>query len=352
VLREVKKSESVLPVRLRYNRRHMSDARLHSYHAFGVRLISDIPLHWLGPARMPAEMDGVDLTFRRCARATMPTGPGDGELIFESIWKFDGVPFMSALRTPRGVVLRYMDDEHFLLEPDGITAYTAEMGTHPVLQSRLLSAVMAYWMEMRGVTMLHASAAKLGPGAVAFVADSGTGKSTIAAHLAACGAEMMSDDLLACGVSATAATAWSSFPSLRLWPDQAQHFFGTTDDMELVTPLETKLRLNLGPGGHGRFCATAQPLLGIYILERVQGPANDVVVRTMNVAEAVRSLTQHSFARRITRASGLSAARFGTLARLVERVPVRKLIYRTGMDNLPNVIAAVQREATSVRSVA
>jgi hypothetical protein len=31
---------------------------------------------------------------------------------------------------------------------------------------------------------------------------------------------------------------------------------------------------------------------------------------------------------------------------------VRKLIYRTGMDNLPNVIAAVQREATSVRSAA
>ena len=45
--------------------------------------------------------------------------------------------------------------------------------------------------------MLHASAVVLDGAAVAFTAPSGTGKSTLAAHLVAAGASFLTDDVLA-----------------------------------------------------------------------------------------------------------------------------------------------------------
>lgn len=312
---------------------------MHSYELFGIRLDSDIPLHWLGPVRLNG--DGVDLTLRCRERAAMPTGSDEGEPVYHSPWVFDGAPLISILRTPRGNVVRYVDGETYLLEADEITVYTTEGGPYVLLQSRLLSVVMSYWMELRGVVMLHASAAKLGAGAVAFAADSGTGKSTIAAHLTASGVELLSDDMLACSVSAAGATAWPSFPSLRLWPHQAQYFFGSTNGMEVATPLETKLRLNVGLGGYGRFCATAQPLLGVCILQRVDDVADDVEIQLLHIADAVRSLTQYSFVRRLVSASGMTATRFGVIAGLVERVPVYRLVYRSCVEILPHVIAEI-----------
>lgn len=320
---------------------------MYFYEPFGIRLQSDVSLHWLGAARgSSSAAGGVDLTVRVRARAEMPTEAGDGEPIYHSPWVFDGVPLLSILRTPAGIVVRYIDGEVYLFESDAITVYSAEGGRYALMQSRLLSIVMSYWLELRGVTMLHASAAKVGPGAVAFVADSGTGKSTMAAHLTASGAELLADDLLACGASGTGVTVWPSFPSLRLWPHQAQHFFGSTDGMEVATPLETKLRLDVGPGGYGRFCADAQPLLGIYVLKRVEDAESDVeIVPIGTAAEKVRSLAQHSFVRRLVSASGMSATRFGVLAGLVERVPVYHLVYRSGLDNLSAVYDALHEQA-------
>jgi len=318
-----------------------------SYEPFGIRLRSSVPLHWLGAARGAASsVDGVDLTVDVRARAATPSQMADGDAIYHSPWLVEGVPLLSIVRTPLGVVVRYVDGDAYLLESDVITVYSADSGRYALMQSRLLSAVMAYWLEMRGVTMLHASSAKLGAGAVAFVADSGTGKSTMAAHLTASGVPLIGDDLLACSAHGTGVIAWPSFPSLRLWPHQAQHFFGSTDGMETATSLETKLRLDVGPGGYGRFCADAQPLLGIYVLKRVEEAESDVeIVPIGTAAEKVRSLTQHSFVRRLVSASGMSATRFGVLAGLVERVPVYRLVYRSGLDNLSAVYDALHEQA-------
>lgn len=61
----------------------------------------------------------------------------------------------------------------------------------------LFTVVLPLAAKLRGLEVFHASAVSLGEGAIAFVAPSGVGKSSIAAHLVAGGADFVSDDVIA-----------------------------------------------------------------------------------------------------------------------------------------------------------
>lgn len=68
---------------------------------------------------------------------------------------------------------------------------------HPDIAALLLVGnVMAYVLTLAGECVLHASAVEIGDVALAFVGDSGMGKSTLAALLCANGARFITDDLL------------------------------------------------------------------------------------------------------------------------------------------------------------
>jgi hypothetical protein len=64
-------------------------------------------------------------------------------------------------------------------------------------QRLLIAQVLPLAATLQGLELLHASAVDLGGAALAFVARSGTGKTSVAAHLVAGGASLVTDDVLA-----------------------------------------------------------------------------------------------------------------------------------------------------------
>ena len=81
---------------------------------------------------------------------------------------------------------------------DGTTLYSALPRVSAWRWQRLLFAqVLPIAAALQGLSLLHASAVALGGRALAFSAPSGTGKTSVAAHLVAQGASLLTDDALA-----------------------------------------------------------------------------------------------------------------------------------------------------------
>ncbi len=85
-----------------------------------------------------------------------------------------------------------------IVSSDGTTLYSALPSVPAWRWQRLLFAqVLPLAAALQGLSLLHASAVALGGRAFAFLAPSGTGKTSVAAHLVARGASLLTDDALA-----------------------------------------------------------------------------------------------------------------------------------------------------------
>lgn len=90
---------------------------------------------------------------------------------------------------PQTGEFRFSADLHFA------TAH-ALPGKDAILPLLLLGSVPAWWLNLRGEPVLHASAVAIGDGALAFIGASGMGKSTLATLLCSAGACLVTDDVL------------------------------------------------------------------------------------------------------------------------------------------------------------
>ena len=133
---------------------------------------------------------------------------------------------------------------------------------------------------------------------------------------------------------------------MRMWPDEAEHFLGHYRDLELVHPQLAKRRVAVGPAGFGAFCAEARPLACLYIPERRDPAAwgDGVEITPLRPTAALMALVRNAFTARAVEALGWQRSRLMVLGDLVQRVPVRRLIYPSGFQRLPQVRQALLRD--------
>jgi hypothetical protein len=317
-----------------------------TWRLFDLSLASDFPfasaLASLGAkAFAPGSDSGrPDLTFSHtgggapaasdlAGRAALYTTPFRGR---------DGSPYCRFYRTPAGEALRFAGTDFHL----GAREIHAR-GTAPAaeVEEQLLGPVLAFWLEQRGIVALHASAVALDGAAVAFLAPSGAGKSSLAAALVAAGGVLLTDDLLALDHRGGRPHARAGYPQLRLAPSAAARWAGS----RAAPPVRDgdKCRVPVGDGGWGAFCGAPVPLVRLVLPSR-GGATAPVELAPLGRREALIELVRHSYVPRLTEAAGLQPARLARLARLVARVPARRLVYPTGHDRLPEVVAALARD--------
>jgi hypothetical protein len=133
---------------------------------------------------------------------------------------------------------------------------------------------------------------------------------------------------------------------MRMWPDQARHFWGPGEELELVHPRLEKRRVPVGPGAFGAFCAEARPLACLYLPERRQG--GGVTITDLTFAERVFALTRHSFLADVLEAADGARRRFAALTSIARAAPLRRVIYPSGVDRLPEVTAAIADDARTI----
>jgi hypothetical protein len=166
--------------------------------AFGLEISGPAALRGIAPAAPTDALRRVMLERVDAAALDAFCGSAPAERLVD--FRFaDGDPMMRIdARGGAGFEIQAPRHGSHLVSPDGalVRSVLPEDGSRR--WERLLAAqVLPLAAALQGLEPLHASAVSLGDRAVAFVAPSGVGKTSIAARLVADGATFVADDVLA-----------------------------------------------------------------------------------------------------------------------------------------------------------
>lgn len=190
-------------------------------------------------------------------------------------------------------------------------------------------------LHQRGYVTLHASCVATDLGAMAFVGQSGSGKSVIAAALHLAGYGLVTDDVTVVDPDHHSPTVYPGYPSCHLLPD-AVAYFGEN----AVKPDDTCARPEkITCSAHQGFSIQPMGLRRVYILE--DGP--EVRVEPVSGHKAVFELVRHSYWIRFVHDARPSSY-FFQCGQLCEKVPVRALFRPKSMDMLPEVLTVLEKD--------
>ncbi len=249
------------------------------------------------------------------------------------------------------VKIRYADGTEFHVDHRGceVRGSWIEPSTLEDTATYLLGPIIGLVLQLRGVACLHASAIAVGGQAIALVGPQGAGKSTTAAGFALRQFPVLADDIVALSDAGGAVRVVPAYPQIRLWPDSVASLYGSADSLPRLTPSWDKRALALAGEGY-RFAPEPLRLAAIYELAgRTQQP--DPLISERRGREALLALLANSYtiSSLDTRAN---AAQFEVLARLVSRVPVRRVIAGNDLAALPRLCSAILTDCESLTCTA
>jgi hypothetical protein len=293
----------------------------------GVLLESDIELHAAPEVRTD---DGAAPTLH--LRLHLRLRSVDASSVTEWEERASGATFGG---DARGYFLRYGDLVSFSFDGAG-EEIACDIGRMPLgsVEQLVLDQVLPLVLHLRGRFSFHASAVAEGAGAVAFLGDSGRGKSTLASSLANEGRLLVCDDCLAVSIDDGRAHAFPSYASTRLWPPSADALFAHRGPLPRATPRTDKRRVELAQS------RDATDLLRIYLLEEAE---SGVAIERLSRAAAIGKLVKHVF-RLVGVDRDLLMRELAFLERLVSVVPVSTLAYPRRYAELASVREAIRAD--------
>lgn len=321
------------------------------YVVFGLRLKSDQLIPGLVPQPEPAAVDlevchnGPAAWWRRLLEMPQelwhtgfPDEPG-GEPCYRA-WQVAGGQYFR---------LRYRDGCQFVMDREctRVWATGPEGATPEYLSTYLLGPVLGRLLRRRGTPCLHGSAVVAGGRALAVLGFPGAGKSTTAAAFARQGFPVLTDDLTVLREEANAFWVLPGDPNVCLWPQSVAYLYDSPTALPLIIshnvldPAWDKRCLDLtGPGY--RFQSRPLPLGAIYFLGERQedaGPRVEEVLGNDRQLLLMGNTYGYEFLDR-----ELRAREFEVLGRLLERVPLRRLIPRAGPAYLTKLCEAILKD--------
>ena len=234
----------------------------------------------------------------------------------------------------------------FLIAPDGIISCVPMADVEErLVRQLLLNQVLPRYLAHTGELLLHASAVTLPNGAtVAFVGESGYGKSTLASFCHQQGAQIIDDDCILVRAGNRRTSVTGGVPTIRLYPDSLH---ALSHDPAAFVPYvpyvaysdkqQMRLADGLTPGAEPR------ALRALYLLDAPgeHQAANAVRIQPATGQAAVMAIVSSAF--------NLDPSDHHTMARtflrvtqaLNEALPVYHLHYPREHVRLPQVLQAL-----------
>ena len=278
---------------------------------------------------MPA-CRAADWTFRRATGSLQPCE----HLGVDSV---DATIRVRCGRIPGGFRLEFDDTGIFDIVAGGrdITWTPGADAPLELVRADLLGGVFSVALHLHGLMCLHGSAVAIGDVVVAFLANKGGGKSTLATALCAAGATLVTDDMLP--VDPRDKTAWPSMPAVRLLQDSAAHLRHANGQRH---PATNKYHVQALPDAQVE--RRRLPLVGIYELAPVASGADGPAAQRIRVAgpAAVGTLLRHN--RTGTAIGGAESTNlFLRASDIVRAVPVHRLEVARDFHRLPEVVSEI-----------
>jgi hypothetical protein len=253
-------------------------------------------------------------------------------------WRFpDGSVWTQFYRSGTDYLLRFPELADFSISADGhkIHCTPAPDTGNETSHHLYLNQVLPLALSKQGKLIFHASAVDIDGAAVAFVGESGRGKSTLAASFSTNEHHFLTDDGLRVEASGGDYLVAPSHCSIRLWQDSASALIAPGTATSPALEFTSKSRFLAGESIG--FCHSPRPLRRAYLLG--DGSASAVSIKPIKPAEALIELLKHSFLLDVEQRQ-LLAGHFDELSRLASLPIYYRLDYPRRFAELP----AVRRE--------
>jgi hypothetical protein len=259
-------------------------------------------------------------------------------------WVFpNGTLWTRFYRTDAGYLLRFPDLADFEVTQNGlrVVCTPAPGVSQATAQHLYLNQVLPLALSRLGKLVFHASAVEVDGVAVAFAAESGRGKSTLATSFATGGFRFLTDDGLVLETRDKGYAVQPSHPSIRLWQDSQEAL--VPSGVETAPSLDFSTKSRFLAGDEITFCDEARPLRRVYFLGDGSAPA--VTFQRLSAAEALVEWIKHSFLLDVEE-QPLLAAHFDQVARLANHKPIYyRLDYPRRFEELAHVRQAIVEHA-------
>jgi len=204
----------------------------------------------------------------------------------------------------------------------------------------LLGPVIGLAMRLKGSVCLHASAFALGERAIALMAPSGVGKSTLAARFAQLGNPVLTDDFVSISEKGGKFLVRPGYPRLKLRPDSQEVLDGLPGLMPRFSPLHTirdKRYIDLMQGL--TFQEQSLNLAAVYSAD-LKNSSDRPHIEKVTGQEAIITLLSNLYVfPLIDKSKRLQD--FDVIHRIAGRVPMRKIRFRRDLKEVPRLCQAV-----------
>lgn len=254
----------------------------------------------------------------------------------------------SFYRTPAGIKIRFRGLADFVVSPDGrlVRCIPVPGLSQAALEHLYRNQVYPLALSKLGKLVVHGSAVEHGTGAIAFLGESGRGKSTLAAAFALRGQPFLTDDALVIErADNNEFLAHPSPPSLRLWADSRD--FLLKNDFQLAPSVEYTSKDRLLADARLEHCLEPRTLNAVYFLG--DGSAAEVTVRPINPAQAMMKWVNYSFLLDVMDPT-LIKSNFEKVADLANNLACFELDYPRKFDTIDQVVAAIEAHAASLKN--
>ncbi len=256
-------------------------------------------------------------------------------------------------------VMRFPRVADFIISSETIECELFDRRFRYMVEIYLFGHVLACFLELAGITVVHSGAVVVDDRAVLLVGNHGSGKSTLVASLVGSGFPLLSDDIAAVETAPGAVICNAGPPRMKLNTEQLDRFVGSGEGFRDVHPAFDKRSVPVDVLGD--YHAGSLPVASIYLLHRETGyeqhdsgvstRASPVSLCRLSPGAALVELVHHSFLAELLDASASREDRLRRLGRIAAEVPVKRARFKSGYDRLARVGEAIIADSRVGRTV-
>jgi hypothetical protein len=201
---------------------------------------------------------------------------------------------------------------------------------------------LSFALVQQGIEPIHATAVTTGCGAIAFLGDSGDGKSTLGAAFLKAGFRLLTDDLLITRLVGGRMMAFPGPPRIKLFPEMARNILGPSARGTPMHHLTAKMIIPLSEV----HCDQPVPLRALYALTFPpdRRTKSKTTIRRLSRRAAFLNIVRNTFNCAVSEPQRLER-HFRIATELASHVPVKLLSYPMDHRLLPRVRDAVIADA-------
>jgi hypothetical protein len=237
--------------------------------------------------------------------------------------------------------LHFPDLADFLVSADGhlILARQLDAAYLDGFFTYLLGHALSYSLLQFGIEQLHATCVTVNGSAVAFLGDTGYGKSTLAAAFVREGHRLVTDDMLVLQTASDGVYVKPALARIKLFPEVAEYLLGGN---MTGGPLNAGTRKAVIPLESYQFYGHDVKLSAIYTLapptDRV--PDQELRIIRLSKTDAFVELCKATFNPYVPGRSR-SENQFGFATQLAASIPVSSLVFANGLSQINSIRDAV-----------